>query len=1252
MRGEVEAAVYLQLCRVRAESVIRDSISTEEIAPGTERQHQHCRDCSRNRETASALQRLLQEQRDSISTAETAPGTQRLLLQQRDFSSNTETAPGTQRLLQQHRDCFSNAETAPATQRLPLERRDCSSDRLTTCNELDQESELQSQNVRPSSESMSSVGHIIIREIPKSTGNGAGEGLIREIPTVITNGVAQVFSKEIAKGAANGASQGFIREKPIKIPNGGGAAITRETGKDAEQEIANGLFRAANILGYNLNRDTTRETANGVDQGIPRGIPGHIANGRDIIRGSPKDIASNVGCRAIQKDSSNDGRQSILKEIPKDTSNIGEQGIFRGAPRDTSNGGGQSTIRGPKSDTSTCTAQRTTGGKRQDGSHRMGCKRLGGPDKNGFLGGLRPGLWTVLAPALLATLCFARSLAGEFVHDDVWAILNNPDSQGETPWRNLFVNDFWGKAMSDNTSHKSYRPLCVLSFRINVLLCGLDPFYFHAVNVLLHCVVSTLLLYTCGKAVFEDRKEALAAALLFSAHPVHTEAVAGIVGRADVMSCLLFLLAFLSYIRSVEIGPALDRLPSTSSPFFLTLCLLLGTCAMLVKETGVTVFGVCLVYDLLILCPKRFKRPPSSDHPRNIWYVAGPFLKRAALVSCYVALVLYFRVRLMGESMPLFSEQDNPASFSPYLLTRFLTYSYLLAFNTWLLLAPITLCYDWQVGSIPLIHTVWDVRNLGTLLLLGILLSLGLHCLTSAKRMEHREVLVGLLFLIFPFIPASNLFFRVGFVVAERVLYMPSMGFCILCVHGLKVLYSRTGPRGSSVLTLCFLLLLVLFSCKSISQSECWKSREALFRSGVQTMPHNAKVHYNYANFLKDQNRRDEARNHYRTVLRLYPLHPSALNNLGTLTTNATAAEEYYRKALAISPQHSRALFNLGNLLRTQGRNAEAELLLRDSLLYGPYFADAYSSLGSLLADQKRHKEADEVYQAGIRNCPESSDLQNNYGVFLVDVGAAQEATSHYLLALRLRPDHHVAMLNLGRLYRSLGQNTEAEMWYKKALQISRDADVISPLGALYYNTGKYEEALRLYHQAVALHPDNVQIRLSLAQVLAVAGQTTEAETLVYRIADDVPDCVECFRLLSAIYSKQENFLKALDTIDVALKMKNTDPKIMSELYFSKGNHLRELNRLEDAFESYRLVAKLNPSQAQAWMNMGGIKHIQADYATARTFYQKALQLDPNSKLLKENLAKLQRLENRLRGAKGKDPDLSLDPPKKKHQKD
>uniref|UniRef100_A0A665TFI4 dolichyl-phosphate-mannose--protein mannosyltransferase n=1 Tax=Echeneis naucrates TaxID=173247 RepID=A0A665TFI4_ECHNA len=811
------------------------------------------------------------------------------------------------------------------------------------------------------------------------------------------------------------------------------------------------------------------------------------------------------------------------------------------------------------------------------------------------------GRYAVLAA--LCVLCYGNSLRGELVHDDVWAIINNPDVRPGSSLGNIFSNDFWGKRMVDNTSHKSYRPLCILTFKLNILLGGTTPLYFHIVNVCLHCAVTCLLMHTCERYVFEDSRLAFITALLFAVHPVHTEAVSGIVGRADVLACLLFLLTFLSYIRGVGVSVSEDSVPSTVSAWSLFTSLMLGTCAMLVKETGITVFGVCALYDALVLCRKPLIYHMSGSGLRDLLYICSPFIKRACTLFCYVLIIMSFRLWLMGGSMPLFSEQDNPASFSPHLLTRILTYSYLLSFNAWLLLAPIVLCYDWQVGSIPLVEAVGDVRNVATVVLAVVMVALCLHCIFS---LQSREVLVGMLFLVFPFIPASNLFFRVGFVVAERVLYMPSMGYCILVAHGLGRLCSVVGRWGTTVLR---------------------EKRE----SGIQTLPHNAKVHYNYANFLKDTGRHQEAIHHYTTALRLYPRHASAMNNLGTLTRSPEEAERYYRKALDINPQHNRALFNLGNLLKSQGKEKEAEALLRESIRFGPHFADAYSSLASLYAEE-RFPEANEVYLKGIENCPDSSDLHNNYGVFLVDTGEGELAAAHYQQAVRLKPAHYVAMVNLGRLLRSSNENKKAESWYKRALQVTRKVDILTPLGALYYNTGRYEEALQVYREAAALQPDSTDIWLALAQVLAMAGRTKEAEKMTLDIISREGSCIECYRLLSAIYSKRGNFTEALDALDRALQQNPSDLTVRAELYFSKGNQLREMNQLDRAFESYKLAVELKPDQSQAWMNMGGIQHIKGDYAAARMYYQRALLLSPGSKLLKENLAKLDRLERRLTG--------------------
>nr|KAF6454096.1 transmembrane O-mannosyltransferase targeting cadherins 1 [Molossus molossus] len=106
-------------------------------------------------------------------------------------------------------------------------------------------------------------------------------------------------------------------------------------------------------------------------------------------------------------------------------------------------------------------------------------------------------------------------------------------------------------------------------------------------------------------------------------------------------------------------------------------------------------------------------------------------------------------------------------------------------------------------------------------------------------------------------------------------------------------------------------------------------------------------------------------------------------------------------------------------------------------------------------------------------------------------------------------------------------------------------------------------------------------------------GQTKEAEKMTSHIVSEETGCLECYRLLSAIYSQQEQHRKALDAIDKALELKPKDPKVISELFFTKGNQLREQNLLDKAFESYKAAVELNPDQAQAWMNMGGIQHIK-----------------------------------------------------------
>lgn len=179
------------------------------------------------------------------------------------------------------------------------------------------------------------------------------------------------------------------------------------------------------------------------------------------------------------------------------------------------------------------------------------------------------------------------------------AIKTNQDLLPETPWTNILFDDFWGTLLTHSGSHKSFRPLCTLSFRLNYAVHGLRPWGYHLLNVGLHVLV-TALFTAFTRPLLGRGPWSLLAGLLFASHPIHTEAVAGVVGRADVGAAAFFLLSLFCYARHC----CLRRDTRTRAVGRRWAWMLGGLgCAaasMLWKEQGVTVLAVSAVYDLFV----------------------------------------------------------------------------------------------------------------------------------------------------------------------------------------------------------------------------------------------------------------------------------------------------------------------------------------------------------------------------------------------------------------------------------------------------------------------------------------------------------------------------------------------------------------------------------------------------------------------------------------------------------------------------
>uniref|UniRef100_A0A673K3D4 dolichyl-phosphate-mannose--protein mannosyltransferase n=2 Tax=Sinocyclocheilus TaxID=75365 RepID=A0A673K3D4_9TELE len=657
-------------------------------------------------------------------------------------------------------------------------------------------------------------------------------------------------------------------------------------------------------------------------------------------------------------------------------------------------------------------------------------------------------LYSRLVTAFVALICFINSYDGDFVFDDSEAIINNKDLNPDTPLSNIWKNDFWGSNLSSNSSHKSYRPLTVLTFRINYLLAGgLHPIGFHVLNVALHCVISVLMIdvfaILIGGLVHNGREAKLSlspkasflAALFFAAHPVHTESVAGIVGRADLLCALFFQLSFLVYCKAFQGG---DK---KFSVLWIFGSILLCAVAMLCKEQGITVLV--------------------SENMHTFKRVAG--LVRSGLLM---------RWRIMGTGPPSFTEVDNPASFAENVILRIVNYNYYYSLNAWLLLCPWWLCFDWSMGCVPLIKSATDWRIFWPLLLWCCLMGLVYQALCSQDSNKRRTLTFGLVLLVIPFLPASNLFFRVGFVIAERVLYLSSAGYCLILAYAVGYCSCHWKKHKVCATTLTLLCVNV---ARSAQRSQQWRSEQSLFASALSVCPLNAKVHYNVGKNLADRGNQSAAVKYYREAVRLHPKYVHAMNNLGNILKERNElkeAEELLSAAVHIQPDFAAAWMNLGIVQNSLKKFDEAEQSYWNAIRFRKKYPDCYYNLGRLYADLNRSIDALNAWRNATMLKPDHSLAWNNMVILLDNTGNLAQAELIGKEALKILPKDHTIMFSLANVLGKQEKYKESEGFFLNALKINPNiASCHGNLAVLYHRWGKLDLAKRHYELSLRLDP-------------------------------------------------------------------------------------------------------------------------------------------------------------------------------------
>ncbi len=423
------------------------------------------------------------------------------------------------------------------------------------------------------------------------------------------------------------------------------------------------------------------------------------------------------------------------------------------------------------------------------------------------------------ALAALALLAYANSFGLGLARDGKALVAADPRVRAATldNLRLILENDYWWPSSVD----RLYRPLTTGSFLLNyaVLGNGTNPAGYHVLNWLLHAG-NVWLVFELALLVLGNPAPAAFAAALWAVHPLGTEAVANVAGRADLLAAMAVLAGLLLYIRAVS---------AHGRRLALAACALFGIAlaGFLSKESAVVLAGLIVLWDI------------------SFSGSTGPSLKRRlplyGAVAAALLVMLAARQRVLSATpWPEMPFVDNPLRAAPFWIAR-LTAVQILARYLGLLVFPFPLSSDRAYNEIPLARFT-DVSAW-----LALLLIVALGALAAARYRKDRVIFWAAGFFAIALLPTSNLVLLIGSNMADRFLYLPSAGFAIAAV---ALAYRLPGKRTAAVL---LAVVLTFFTGRTLARNPDWDSDLALATADVQSAPGSFRPHDNLAAALNAQ---------------------------------------------------------------------------------------------------------------------------------------------------------------------------------------------------------------------------------------------------------------------------------------------------------------------------------------------------------------------------------------------------------------
>jgi tetratricopeptide (TPR) repeat protein len=671
--------------------------------------------------------------------------------------------------------------------------------------------------------------------------------------------------------------------------------------------------------------------------------------------------------------------------------------------------------------------------------------------------------WRLGSLWLLLLAAYSNSFQAGLVFDNAKAIAADPRIREATAHNAglILTQDYW----YNRDTSGLYRPITTLSYLANYALLGngVRPEGYHWVNLVLHCANAGLV-YALGMIVFEEAALALALAALWGLHPLLTESVTNVVGRADLLAGFGVLAGLICYVKSQE--------AARRKFAWLAAMAAAQTIGLLSKENAAVLPAVMLLYDL-------------------VWRKRVRWPGYASLLPAF-AVYAALRSKVHTHIVPNFAE--NPLVGAGFWTAR-ITALKVLGKYLWLFIWPAQLSADYSFNAVPLFGWRWDADGAQAMLALAAIAGLAFSIF---KNRRTPAVLFFAGFFAVAIAPVSNLIILIGSIMAERFLYLPAVGLAGCAVLAIRALAGRW--QWIAVALLCLAL-----GARTYARNADWHDELSLWTSAVAAYPASARPHNNLANALAQlPGRLPDAVSEYEAALHIRPddanIHYNLGNALAQMPQRLPDAIAQYRAALRIDPAYVRAHINLANALaRNNAGFSEAVAEYDAALRLEPGNADAHYNLANLLArTPARLPDAIREYRAALAADPDKAEAHNNLGSALAHMqGRAGEAVAEYAAAARLEPGNPQVHYNLGNLLANTpGRLAEAIAEYRAALAAdpANAAAHNNLASALAQTPGGLPEAIAEYQAAVRIDPGNAALHYNLGNALAqMPGRKTEA---------------------------------------------------------------------------------------------------------------------------------------------------------------